>query len=187
MPVTLIENMNTDRPPSNRKKLKQLRKKTAPPPSAGSGAGASNNSNNTGSTPGSGRAAPPDPNEIINRDDYTITSPSRYKFIFSSPGPPLAEIHLVTAAHLVLPDTKMVCKLDDSIIPQLVEQRMELMRQDAEDEKRKNENLDMISEENTEKELKHQPSSYEDECDIIEKSEIEAYNKNNHDEDQDED
>jgi hypothetical protein len=81
-------------------------------------------------------SAAPDPNEIINRDDYTISNPTRYKFVYSSPGPPRAEIHLVTAAHLVLPDTKMVCKLDDSIIPQLVEQRVEMMKADAEDEER---------------------------------------------------
>ena len=82
---------------------------------------------------------PPDIDAILNRDDFVITNPTRYKFVYTSNGPPRAEVHLVTTAHIVLPDSKLACKLSDDVIPDLVQARTEVMKKDAEDAEKEKE------------------------------------------------
>lgn len=90
--------------------------------------------------------APPDIDEILNRDDFVITNPSRYKFVFSSQGPPRAEVHLVTAAHIVLPDHKLATKLSDDVIPDLVQARVQAMQEDADASGKKEESAAITQE-----------------------------------------
>lgn len=75
---------------------------------------------------------PPNIEEVLDRDDFVITNPSRYEFRFSSAGPPRAEIHLVTSAHMVLPDHKLATKLPEDVIPDLVQARVDAMGKENE-------------------------------------------------------
>ncbi len=75
---------------------------------------------------------------ILNRDDFTITTPSRYSVRFRSEGPPAAEIHLVTSAHLVLPDSRACKKLPEELIPDLMSTRLQMLAR-MDEEKRTDE------------------------------------------------
>ena len=90
--------------------------------------------------------APPNIDEILNRDDFVITNPSRYKFVFSSQGPPRAEVHLVTAAHIVLPDHKLATNLSDDVIPDLVQARVQVMQDETDAAGKKEESASIAQE-----------------------------------------
>lgn len=60
--------------------------------------------------------------DILGRNDYELmVSASPYHIVHRSAGPPVAEIHVRTSAHLVLPESKVASRLPDTIIPNLIQ------------------------------------------------------------------
>lgn len=82
------------------------------------------------------QTTPPNIDEILSRE-FVISSPSRYRFVFSSEGPPRAEIHLTTTATVYLPDSRLSCRLPEDVIPDLVRARTETLRREEEEARAK--------------------------------------------------
>lgn len=69
-----------------------------------------------------------DPAEVLTRKDFTPVvqeKPSKYRSVYRSDGPPVAEIHMSTTAHLVMPETKLATRLPDSVLDDIFEQRQQ--------------------------------------------------------------
>jgi len=67
-----------------------------------------------------------DPAEILSRGDFKPVvrdDPSKYRSVYRSEGPPVAEIHLSTTAHLVMPETKLATRLPDTILDDVMGQQ----------------------------------------------------------------
>lgn len=66
-----------------------------------------------------------DTREILSRNDFQRVpqESSTYHVVHRSPGPPVAEIHMHSTAHLVLPEAKLATRLPDSVLDSVLVRR----------------------------------------------------------------